>query len=208
MPTIQGTDGDTTGALITTATTATELTALIEAATHTTSGAMSTAEYDKLAAITQAQLDSLAALTTSQLDQLAAQIRADGIIIESYKTPVVDLMTTSTTDVIMPAVSGKYFHMLAARVEVFTRDAALVTGLTYDITQDGTSIIDAAQVVAAATINTLTAPATFASTARVAGIKEVVTDPHCHQFKITVPVAGVGLTDCTGSMIIYGWFDV
>ena len=49
MPTIQGTDGDTTGALVTTATTATELTALIEPASHTASGAMTPTQFDRLA---------------------------------------------------------------------------------------------------------------------------------------------------------------
>jgi hypothetical protein len=199
MPTIQGTDGDTTGAIVTNITTATELTALVEPATHSLSGAMSAAD--------KTFLDANAALITAVADAVTAAQLADGRLISSYTTALVDLMSTGTHDVVMPGIPGKYFHMLAARVEVETRDATLTTGLTYDITQDGTSIIDALQVIAAATINALAAPATFASTARVAGIKEVITDPHCHQFKITTPVAGAGLADCTGAMIIYGWFD-
>jgi hypothetical protein len=162
-------------------------------ATNANAGTMSAAD--------KAFIDAVAAAVT------AAQV-ANGRLVVAYTTAVVDLTSTGTTDVVMPAVTGKLFHMLAARIEVFTRDAALDTDpLVYDITQNGTSVIDALQTVPFATINALAAPATFASTARVAGIKEVDTTTHPLQFKITTPVQGSGLSDCTGAMIIHGWFD-
>lgn len=192
MPTIKGTDGDTTGALVTNITTAEQLTALIQPATDSVDGSLS--HLDK------AYLDALAA-------SIAGDALANGLVISTYQTPIVDFTTTSTTDVVMPAIPGKLFHLMEARIEFFTRNASLTGNFVYDITQNDTSILDQTQIVLFGVANGVTPPSTVNSTARVSAIQEVDVSVHCHQLKIITPAVGSGLTDCTGRLVIFGYFD-
>jgi hypothetical protein len=127
------------------------------------------------------------------------------IPVETFITPEVDFRAghETTTAINMPLRSGKSFYFLTGRLFIDTRDATLTTGLTWNISQNGTGI---AQAVGTTTgsLNATPLPQALAAAPTNVGIASMTTFPL--QFQITAGVAGTGLTTCSGRYAVVGYY--
>lgn len=114
----------------------------------------------------------------------------------------VDFRTVGFYNLSMPLVAGKRFVPVGnARVEIVTRDAALTTGLTAAVAQNGVDISGSISVPTA-TANGTAAPMSVNSSITNIADVDLTTNPL--QFHVSVGVAGSGLTTCTGFFYITG----
>jgi hypothetical protein len=120
-------------------------------------------------------------------------------------TPTIDFtQATSITAFNTPLAAGKKFNMVAGRLYILTRDAALTTGLTWQISQNG-SAVSGSVASATATIDAQAAPNNVS--ASPSSMQLPAMDSFPLQFQVTVGVAGSGLTTCTGFYVISGFYQ-
>jgi len=100
-----------------------------------------------------------------------------------------------------PTVAGKHFVFLAGRAIFQTRDAALTTGPTIFLAQNG---VDVSQAVAMSTavINPQAAPENISASWSATALQDMTTFPL--QLHVSVGAAGTGLTTCAGQFEIIG----
>jgi hypothetical protein len=137
----------------------------------------------------------------------SAGVPGSSLAVGTWRTPVIDLTATGTTSFNMPVIAGNSFHAIGQmRLELLTCDAALTTGLTWSIDQNGGDLSPmTGMTLATGTINAFPAPATFGVSPLTINIVSMASYPL--QIKITVGVAGSGLTSCTGRFIATGFYS-
>jgi predicted aspartyl protease len=123
---------------------------------------------------------------------------------QGFRTPTIDLTATGFAAFDMPLVAGKYFIPTRATCVIVTRDAALTTGITFALAQNG-SDISATVTISTANANARSAPVVLNPLLpAIVDAKVMTTFPL--QWHITVGGAGAGLTSLTGYFLIDGSF--
>ncbi len=203
MPTLQGTDGDTTGALITTATTSTELTALVQPATHTDSGAMTAAEYDKLAAISLASINKVNEL----IDSVPDEAGLDGHI----ETAVIDLLATHANVPLVGTIAGRFFIVRSAIWVIESINGTITTGFTANCGNNvaKTNVVASAVNVSSTNLNLInTAGAPAPAPAQTLANANALLVTAATSFKVDVTIAAVvnSATAMTGKLVLDGYW--
>jgi hypothetical protein len=124
-----------------------------------------------------------------------------GTIVQSWRSPTVDLKASGFTDVVMPANAGKLFTVMQARIVVETQVGAAIGVLGVALAQNGADV-GSTLTVAAATANTFPAPygLTLSSLSEM-GFSTAV---HALQLHVSTPITGP--TSCTGHLEVMGFY--
>lgn len=120
------------------------------------------------------------------------------------ETPVIDLTATGVTSFVMPLQASRKFVIIAARLYILTRDAALTTAPSLTFQQNG-SAINASQATSTASINSFAAPANASLSSAFIQAPDMTSFPI--SVNITVGGAGTGLTTFTGKVVLIGYYE-
>jgi len=213
MPTIKGTDGDTTGALVTNITTSAQLTALVNSATQSLNGALSAAD--------KTYLDSVhtALPSATVLANLLATIPTGAGIQGFLQTDEIDFLATSSNNAFKSVdgsagtLAGKKFLTVGIRFVITQLDGTITTGPTTNAGNDvaKTNVLTSAITMTAANINAVNSgggPPGFATSAAPTGaVGKILTDTS-NQFDLDVTVAATAntATKCKGRVYLAGFW--
>lgn len=122
-------------------------------------------------------------------------------------TPVVisaaiNWMVVGFYNFVMPLVAGKKFVVVGSRSTFETRDAALTTGATLFVAQNGIDLTTTPIGLSPATVNAVAAPVSINSTFTNLTMADLSTQ--VLQAHVSVAAAGAGLTTCTGHLYLVG----
>lgn len=126
--------------------------------------------------------------------------------IQSWLTSTIDFTaSTASYSFNAPQIASKKFFVTGYSVVFLTRDAVLTTALVVRLSQNGVNLMPGGNLtVNLATTNLQSPPATFNPATTPSTPPDMTTFPL--QVTVVTPVAGSGLTTCTGYFQISGYY--